>query len=116
MDFASIDWVALVEALFAVLGLLGVVGGGAYAAKRRYDQNRHVNAELEEAGISDAVAEEWKELAKVRGDAIEDMKTQIRELTNRVAQLEGAYAALELMKEQSIAEKVVDLLEERQLV
>lgn len=56
------------------------------------------------------VRNEWQELAKVRGENIADMEQRIRSLEERLAHLEGAYAGLQDLKANQIADRVVERL------
>ncbi len=85
----------------AAIAALGAAAGGFWAYKRK---------------AKSAVVEEWKELAEVRGQAIDDMDKRILGLEERIAHLEGAYKALQGLKATDIADEVVVRLDGLHLV
>ncbi len=84
----------------AAVALLAAGGGGIYVVRKRG-----------KAVADGVVSDEWKELAQVRGQAIDDMEKRIGELDSRIAHLEGAYDALQGMKATEIADEVVARLQ-----
>ena len=68
--------------LLAGAAVLAAGGGGVWAYKRK--------AKSVAEGV---VSDEWRELAEVRGEAVDDMIKRIEKLEARIAHLEGAYAA-----------------------
>lgn len=57
--------------------------------------------------------EELQGLADTRGKRIEDLEHEIRQLTQKLSQLEGRVAALQGLKATEIADEVVSRLSER---
>lgn len=55
-------------------------------------------------------AEEWRDLALARSAAVDDLKGQLADLREEVGVLRGAISALESVKAQEIAERVIDLM------
>lgn len=110
MDFSGFNWSEITQVVFAWLGALGLFGGGAAAVRSKWKQHKAVQQELEAEAVADAVGEEWKELAHVRGDKIEHLEDQVADLQSRLSNLEGKYEALMELKEQRIADRVVELI------
>lgn len=106
MDFFQADWQETLQAIFALLGAFGLVGAGGVAVKRKWDRAQAVERE----GIAGAVADEWKELALIREKKVEDLETQVLEQRDRISRLEGQLEAVMSLKEQRIADRVVELL------
>ncbi len=90
--------------VLAVVAVLAAGGGGIYVIKKK-----------SKAVADGVVSDEWKELAEVRGGAIDDMEKRIGELEGRIAHLEGAYDALQALKATEIADEVVVRLSGRHL-
>jgi len=91
--------------IFAAIALLmgGAGGVWAYLKKAR--------------GVAEGVVvDEWKELAEVRGETIDDMEGRLQKLEDRITHLEGAYAAMQSLKATEIADEVVARLEGLHLV
>jgi uncharacterized coiled-coil protein SlyX len=89
------------RSVLAVVGLVGGLGIGGYAAVKRA---RAVGEKT--------VSNEWRELAEVREEKITHLETKMVELETRLAHLEGAYAALQELKVTEIADRVVARLVE----
>lgn len=106
MDFSTIDWPEALKGLFALLGLFGVGGASVYGVRTQYRKVKAVDNEM----ASDAVKEEWKELALAREKKIEDLEKQVSNLEDRVAHLEGQLEAVLSLKETRIADRVAELL------
>ena len=113
MDWTSIDWPEVIKNVAAFLGLLGIGGAATVGVRTQYRKIKAVNAEVEDQAIKD----EWKELAQVRAEKVEHLESEIQELRQeghelreRLAKLEGAYEALQNMKEDRIADRVVELI------
>ncbi len=96
------DYVAIWEVGRDVLAALAVLSAGAGGIWAYRKKGRAV--------AEGVVADEWSELAKVRGQTIEDMDKRIQQLESRIAHLEGAYAALQGLKSTEIADEVVSRL------
>ncbi len=86
------------QIIAAVIAALGAAAGGLWAYNKRAK------------GI---VTEEWKELAEVRGQTVDDLEKRVESLENRIAHLEGAYQALQALKASEIADEVVARLDNR---
>jgi TolA-binding protein len=91
--------------LLAGAAVLAAGTGGVWAYKKK--------AKTVAEGV---VSDEWRELAEVRGQTIDDMIKKIGELEERIARLEGSYAALQGLKSVEIADEVVSRLQSRRLV
>ncbi len=91
--------------LLAGAAVLAAGGGGVWAYKRK--------AKSVAEGV---VSDEWRELAEVRGEAVDDMIKRIGDLEERISHLEGAYSALQSLKSTEIADEVVSRLQSRHLV
>ena len=102
----DINWPELVQVVLSWLGGVGLVGAGGAFVRTKYKQLKAVN----EAVGPDAVKEAWKDLALAREQKIEDMDKEIQALESRISKLEGAYEALQALKEGTIADRVVELL------
>ncbi len=89
------------QIIAAVIAAFGASAGGLWAYQKK---------------VRSVASNEWKELAEVRGQAIEDMEGRIRKLEERIANLEGAYAALQGLKATEIADEVVARLDGLHLV
>ena len=86
--------------ILAGVAVLAAGSGGVWAYRKR-------GKTVAEGVVSD----EWRGLAEVRGQAIDDMNEKIQQLENRIAHLEGAYAALQGLKSTEIADEVVSRLQ-----
>ena len=91
--------------IFAGIALLMGGAGGVWAYLRK--------AKTVAEGV---VADEWKELAEVRGHTIDDCNERMNKLEERIAHLEGAYQALQALKASEIADEVVARLDGLHLV
>ncbi len=85
------------QIIAAVIAALGAAAGGLWAYKRK---------------VKGTVAEEWKELAEVRGQTVDDLEKRVKDLEKRIAHLEGAYQTLQAFKASEIADEVVARLGE----
>ncbi len=89
------------QIIAAGIAALGAAAGGLWAYRKK---------------TKSVAGDEWKELAEVRGQAIDDLYKKIEHLEGRIAHLEGAYAALQGLKATEIADEVVTRLDGLHLV
>lgn len=55
-------------------------------------------------------AVEWKDLALARSEVVDTLRQELADLRQEVGKLQGAITALESVKAQEIAERVIDLM------
>lgn len=89
----------IIRVVIAVIGGISALTLGGYAAWKKT-----------KAVGEKAVREEWRDLATVRAEKIEELEHRLVVMEGRISNLEGAYAALQDLKVNEIAARVVERL------
>lgn len=98
-----LDW-EVVRTIFAVAGAVAAVFLAVYVSTKKI-----------KAVGEKAVREEWRDLAMVRAAKIDELEARANLFEERISHLEGAYAALQDLKVNEIAVRIVDRLMEQRV-